>query len=369
MKHVTGVHMTALVLFSIIAFSTSALAEDWLPDGPVDALWRDAANWSLGHAPNRNDSESATVDTATKAILDQTGSALVLTVAPTRDATVRVNGTDVVLSCHSVTLGGSLGTVMATGTIELAGAGSLYLSEYGGELALGPTQYSNGVITITGDGPGLGNLDLEDGIPCFVGKAGAGHIDQGTNSGDYPTAVLDGRLYIGGGTSQNNTASGTYSLLSGSLELPASPFATMYVGYGGEGSFTLGCGNTGSLTRVSVVDDVVIRQFSGATGVFQGSQGEPTSDIFAQTANTIYIGGGLINNGVVRADGYGLNWALDFRDIDGIWGHDSFPGVDAGMGSGENVGHATHRQSHRGRVGLPRPEPRQCQDAHLRGRG
>lgn len=212
------------------------------------------------------------------------------------------------------------------------------------DVILGPYPGSDGQIDILEDTSGL---DLEGLIDVYVGTSGAGRIYQGgvgqrytVIEGDgwelvadtygqptYPVSDIDGDLYIGGGPTDGG-GSGEFTLLSGQLTVGPDR-GHLYVGYNGAGLFTLGFDplqsdppeNIYTFSDLLVSSNLVVRCSSAASGTFQGS-----CSTYGGTngSSSLSIGGVLVNNGRVVADGYGRTWPLDLRTITGVYEDDGY---------------------------------------------
>lgn len=358
MKRTLAFRTTSLAFWLAVALAPR-LAEaqnpnTWLPMTGSSANWNVSTNWSFGTVPSHSD--AVKVDTPVTAWSTQGASVGSLSVGYNYDAIVEIDGQynlgEVSLSNYQgggISLGGSPDGTARTGTLRLTNSAQLEMAD--GELTLGPwtgpyrtSPNSVGVVDILEDQSGL---EVEYPANCAVGRAstpGPGQqnvINQGGlsqrpgNLGQptYPLSDIDNLLWIGGappelGYGPNDTGSGSFNLFSGQLYLGPDPGNTLYVGYAGSGVLTIGSSGAGGenlMSTLAIGGDLVVRKTAGASGLLQGSMGTPapapyTLDPAITGGNIIifYEQGSLINNGVVRADGYGRGWTLDFSSAGSV---------------------------------------------------
>ena len=199
------------------------------------------------------------------------------------------------------------------GNIYIARAAGIALGYLGLSGAQGTINQYAGIFQATVGPLSIvrGGYNLHGGTLYVAGVESVGNGSTGTfvQDGASTSTFVNGlNVGISGGT-------GTYSLLSGSLlgwqlnSATTPPFFSINVGAAGStGTFLMGnaagtgtIGETGTGTRQV---GLVIRADSAASGTFRGW-------------GTVGLGGALINNGVIIADGYGTDRSLDLSSISG----------------------------------------------------
>ncbi len=203
-----------------------------------------------------------------------------------------------------------VGVASGQGTYNLSGTGAVNMGALG-TIYLGDAAGGVGILNVSG------SASFSSGIQAYVGN-GAGSQGTITQNGPGSQVVLNGRNYFGtnvdvpagpGGT-------GTYNLVSGSLEITNAAFAIfgnvagasgilnqsggilttdgtgrVYIGQSGAGQYNMSGGTA------TLANGLMIGQFAGSTGIVN------------QTGGTLTLSGGQIRFGA-GAGTYNLNGGL-----------------------------------------------------------